>query len=279
MSPGSAYAASSLKPSSVDSLWTLSFFWAFSMDDTKLKRPGAQSCCTVPGSDLEKARDSAPSYFCRKLAKSFDVESSNGVAPGGMAPIASSIVGSTSCSEVELSAKLMPSTGVRLLANCLMVISPTTSPRRFASGPPLLPGLTAASVCTHSPGSGSPTRTAEKSPLVMVASPFKSRGYPMARRVSPGFMLDTSAKVAAGALSPGTLIRARSRMLLRTATLPRNSCPMLGWTETKVSPSTTCRLVITSPSPITNPDPTLPLVLTLTTLGNSLAAATASDDC
>ena len=80
--------------------------------------------------------------------------------------------------------------------------TPTTSPRRFTSGPPELPGLIAASVCTalmYDDSSSSPVVTGRSSALTMpeVTVLLRPSGDPIATTVSPTF-IERDEPIAAG---------------------------------------------------------------------------------
>ena len=79
-----------------------------------------------------------------------------------------------------------PALDLRLLT--IAVFMPITSPRRLRSGPPELPGLMAASVCSMSfvrPGAAGRGRPrAEMTPTVTVW--LRPNGAPMAMTQSPG---------------------------------------------------------------------------------------------
>ena len=84
---------------------------------------------------------------------------------------------------------------------------PTTSPRTFSSGPPELPGLMAASVCSigcsrpATPLPGSVRPSAEITPTVTVCP--RPNGLPMATTQSPCCICDESPKRASCSGSAG----------------------------------------------------------------------------
>ena len=82
-------------------------------------------------------------------------------------------------------AKPDPSTGLPLGVRSIReVLIPTTLPSIVKSGPPLLPGLIAASVWISQPSPAWSIQTAEMTPLVTVALPTPS-GYPIANTLLP----------------------------------------------------------------------------------------------
>ena len=69
----------------------------------------------------------------------------------------------------------------------IAVVMPITSPRRLSSGPPELPGLTAASVCRtrcSRPSTGNGRDVALITPTVTVWD--SANGFPIATAQSPG---------------------------------------------------------------------------------------------
>ena len=89
----------------------------------------------------------------------------------------------------------------------MAVFMPMTSPRTFSSGPPELPGLIAASVCSISfvrPGTGRIGRaSAETTPTVTVW--LRPNGAPMAMTQSPGAIRLESPRVATDSSPIGPL--------------------------------------------------------------------------
>ena len=100
-------------------------------------------------------------------------------------------------------AKPMPEFAARSLM--MDVFIPMTSPRMFSSGPPELPGLIAASVCSISlvrPGTGRSGRaSAEMTPTVTVW--LSPKGAPIAITQSPGAIRLESPNLAAGSFRSG----------------------------------------------------------------------------
>ena len=94
------------------------------------------------------------------------------------------------------------------------VLMPITSPAEETSGPPELPGLRGASVCTTSSiirpvRDCSERPSAETTPAVTVAS--KPSGLPMAMAIWPRLSFELSPSFAAGSeTSASTLSSARS---------------------------------------------------------------------
>ncbi len=117
-------------------------------------------------------------------------------------------------------------------ANGIMaVLSPITLPSRSASGPPLLPGLIAASVwirpsTTKSvPGSGLPR--APIRPIETVGAPGSPRALPIARTIWPTLSLSESASVAKGRFSASTFTSATSVAWSVPITSPTKAHPVL----------------------------------------------------
>jgi len=142
------------------------------------------------------------------------------------------------------------------------VLMPMSTPSMFSSGPPLLPGLMAASVCTRSVNAPSLLRivrpSAETTPVVTVW--LKPKGLPMAMTVSPGMMSPESPSLTAGSFdAPLIWSTAMSKSGSAPLTAAGNSLPSSRCTMTSSPPAITCALVSTrpfSPSTIT-PEPRL----------------------
>ena len=154
-------------------------------------------------------------------------------------------------------AKPMPSARVSTA-----VLIPISTPSIFSSGPPLLPGLMAASVCTRSVNAPSLLRMvrprAETTPVVTVW--LNPKGLPMAMTVSPGMISPESPSFTAGSFAaPLICSTARSKSGSAPFTVAVNSLPSSRCTMTSSPPAITCALVSTrplSPSTIT-PEPRL----------------------
>src|SRR5919199_5989945 len=137
---------------------------------------------------------------------------------------------------------------------------PMTCPWASSSGPPELPGLIGASVCSR-PRSNSPSVdqvrfTALIMPCVTVSS--DPNGVPIAMAVSPtATWLESAswtAEMPAGIFD--TRMRARSSALSVPTTVAVLVAPVLNLTVTLVAPSTTWLLVRIRPLVLmTNPDP------------------------
>src|SRR5215207_1319022 len=103
---------------------------------------------------------------------------------------------------------------------------PTTSPRTFNSGPPELPGLIAASVCSigcsrpRTPPSGRPS--AEITPTVTVW--LKLNGLPMATTQSPGCICAESPNFASCSVATDDL----RRVALRAAAAEQADADVVG---------------------------------------------------
>ena len=112
-------------------------------------------------------------------------------------------------------AKPTPALDARSLM--MAVFMPMTSPRTFSNGPPELPGLIAASVCSISfvrPGTGRSGRaSAETTPTVTVWS--RPNGAPMAMTQSPGAIRPESPKVATGSSRSGRSTSSSSALSVR----------------------------------------------------------------
>ena len=97
-------------------------------------------------------------------------------------------------------------------ADIFAVVMPTTAPDLFTSGPPLLPGLMAASVCTRV--SPPEARTAETMPRVTVPCSMPS-AEPTASTSSPTWTVRAGASRSVGCEAGGcsTCTSARSTSL------------------------------------------------------------------
>ena len=147
-----------------------------------------------------------------------------------------------------------------LLTIC--VLMPMTRPRRSSSGPPELPGLMGASVCTtigieYGP---LPLRIDRPSALTMPLVSVKScpKGLPMASASCPTRRSSTSPRGSGRSSRAPASIFSTARSELGSP--PRNSAsyssPSAKTTLTESEPSTTCQLVRMWPSSSqTKPDP------------------------
>jgi hypothetical protein len=104
-----------------------------------------------------------------------------------------------------------------------IALTPTTRPSRSTKGPPELPGLIAASCCTHlvkspvrprskaiSSTSSPPSTVKTRSVLLTMPSVTerdRAKGEPMAITVSPTTSRSESPKAATGSFSPGAELR------------------------------------------------------------------------
>jgi hypothetical protein len=133
---------------------------------------------------------------------------------------------------------------------------PTTRPAASNSGPPELPGLTAASVwmngTTASPGSERPL--ALTMPCVAVCS--KPNGAPIASTQSPTCTALASPRFTVGRFLASIFSTAMSVAVSLPSTRASNSRRSASLTVTRLASRTTCALVSTSPSLETmNPEP------------------------
>ena len=142
----------------------------------------------------------------------------------------------------------------------IAVLMPITSPAEETSGPPELPGLSAASVCTTSSiirpvRDCSERPSAETTPAVTVAS--KPSGLPIAMAIWPRRNFELSPSVAAGsATSSSTRSSARSVSGSSPSTRACNSRPSSVVSTTLRAPCTTWLLVSARPSgEMITPDP------------------------
>ena len=143
-------------------------------------------------------------------------------------------------------AKAMPCAGLMTA-----VFTPMTCAAVFTSGPPELPGLRAASVCTTSStsrpaGVRSDRPTALTTPDVTVW--LKPSGLPTAIAICPTRMCRASAKPRQGSPVPGIDSTARSVSGSRPTTSARWVSPSAMVTSTKGPPWMTCAFVRTRPS-------------------------------
>ncbi len=123
-----------------------------------------------------------------------------------------------------------------------IVATASTRPDRSSSGPPLLPGLMAASVCTRTTA---PTcRSALTMPRVTVFC--RPSGDPIAMTSCPirASRDDASGKVAWPGRASLVRMAARSRSSLRCMTRPEMASPFDSLIVTYALPSTTCALVM-----------------------------------
>ena len=142
----------------------------------------------------------------------------------------------------------------------MAVLMPTTSPWEETSGPPELPGLSAASVWIRSSTSRpvearSERPSADTTPAVTVDS--KPSGLPMAITSCPRRSRRESPRVAAGNVS-GSLTRTSARSVSGSSptTCAVRLRPSAVVTRTLVAPPTTWLLVRTNPSGATiTPEP------------------------
>src|SRR3954454_13767781 len=159
-------------------------------------------------------------------------------------------------------------------------LMPTTSPSSVSSGPPELPGLIAASVCTRwvkcSPSLVSIVRSsADTIPSVAVGPPVNAKALPIATTGSP--MRSSDDLPNGNAVRPvlSTLMTARSSVRSTPSTLADADVPSEKATSILVASATTWALVAISPSleitnPVPAPWPPLSATLMLTTPGSAL---------
>ena len=165
----------------------------------------------------------------------------------------------------------IPSTGLPSSdSKSLDVLTPTTRPFRSKSGPPLFPGLSAASVWS-SLTPDSEILFADTMPLVIVGEPSRMstspKGYPMAMTSSPTATTSDSPRVTG---SKSSEPRSSRRAMSTTSSKPKTSlwyiCPLGSLTSTVSNPWTTWALVTTSPSSsMMNPEPVPEGVIICTT--------------
>ena len=139
-------------------------------------------------------------------------------------------------------------------------LMPTTSPRMLSSGPPELPGFTAASVWMKGTASrfGSPERFSRPRALTMPAVTvlLKPNGEPIAMTHSPTRSLRVSAILTTGRSLASTLMTATSLRVSAPITLAISSRRSLKRTVISSAFSTTCALVTMKPSAeTTKPEP------------------------
>jgi hypothetical protein len=141
----------------------------------------------------------------------------------------------------------------------IAVFTPTTSPRALTSGPPELPGLIDASVCSAVLALPSPMRTSRFSALTMppVTVPCRPSGEPSASTGSPTRTSENRPNVSGAGLCPaGIASTARSRAGSEPATRAGMRRRSASATVTWPPSSTTCALVSTWPCrSMTNPEP------------------------
>ncbi len=166
------------------------------------------------------------------------------------------------------------------------VLTPITSPAEETSGPPELPGLSAASVCTTSSiirpvRDCSERPSADTTPVVTVAS--KPSGLPIAIAICPRRSFEELPSLAAGSVtSASTRTSARSVSGSSPSTRAVRRRPSSVVSSTVRAPCTTWELVSARPSGDTitpEPEPAgLPLRLTSmrTTLGPTRSTTSAT---
>ena len=135
--------------------------------------------------------------------------------------------------------------GLSELSTILSVLIPTRCPCSFTNGPPLLPGLIAASVWTSSRRLAGSDRNADMRPPVTVTESPKAApsGKPSATTLLPTWRVRTSAKGTAGNSRPSILRIARSILISSAKILAGNSESVAILTVTLRAPSTTWALV------------------------------------
>ncbi len=151
-----------------------------------------------------------------------------------------------------------------------IALTPTTRPSRSTSGPPELPGLIAASCCTHlvnrpvrprskaiSSTSSPPSDVKTRSVLLTMPSVTdrdNAKGEPIAITVSPTTNPSESPKAATGNFSPGSSFEVSMRITARSVsgsspTMVAGSSRLSASVTRNLRPSlTTCWLVSTYPS-------------------------------
>jgi len=135
---------------------------------------------------------------------------------------------------------------------------PTTSPERLMRGPPLFPGLMAASVCKKPSKLTSPAWIllflAEITPTVTVCS--SPKGFPMATTHSPTSKRSESPKFNTGSFFASILMTAKSKVGSVPRTFAGNVRPSERVTVILSAPSTTWLFVKICPSSVTTkPEP------------------------
>src|SRR5581483_2460028 len=170
------------------------------------------------------------------------------------------------------------------------VLTPTTSPAAFTSGPPELPGLMAASVwrtcSSRSPFSAVIERLrADTMPRVTVGPPSRARALPMATTSSPTFSWSESPRTAVGSPPASTLTTARSVdgsfpstragiFRLSANTTSMDCAPATTWLFVTMTPSEPMMKPVPAPSPGTGlrKSPRLSVRVRMdTTAGSTLA--------
>ena len=124
-----------------------------------------------------------------------------------------------------------------------------TWPAALMSGPPLLPGFTAASVWIYGTRWPSPTALVRSTALIIPAVTvlFRPKGLPMAIAHSPGFKSSELPRDATGRFSATTFTTATSVRGSPPSTLPLKLRPSGRVTATWSAPRTTCSLVKINP--------------------------------
>ena len=147
-----------------------------------------------------------------------------------------------------------------------MVATPMTSPRSLMTGPPLLPGLMAASVWMNRTPSTS--RMALTMPRVTVSVNVPS-GEPITMTGCPTLMVVTLPSRAAGWGVAGATVEssARSTLVSTFATRAASVVPSASFTVTMPAPVTTCALVRRLVAEMKKPLPLPRDVLTTATAG------------
>ncbi|OPZ57555.1 MAG: hypothetical protein BWY88_01172 [Synergistetes bacterium ADurb.Bin520] len=140
----------------------------------------------------------------------------------------------------------------------MAVLIPTTLPERSSKGPPLLPGLMAASVWRNPWKFTSFARMlrffAEMTPTVMVCS--RPKGLPMAATHSPTSSLSESPRERTGRSLASIFTTARSKVGSRPTSFAGYSLPEANVTVILSASATTWLLVRMYPSAVTKkPDP------------------------
>jgi hypothetical protein len=144
----------------------------------------------------------------------------------------------------------------------IAVTMPTTSPAAFSSGPPELPGFTAASnwirLLKTLPSAVRKLRFSPETTPALTEGPMPN-GKPTATTISP-YLRSAFGRMVAAARSSGTVSAcstARSFSGCRLMILASDSSPSANTTRMRPAPSTTCRLVrilprltITTPLPL-----------------------------
>ncbi len=184
-------------------------------------------------------------------------------------------------SSITETAKPMLCTGLPLpVSSILDVLTPITSPSLLTSGPPLLPGLIAASVCHTSTPSiflaeeMMPRVTVKLLPIVSAS------GKPSASTSSPTLTPSgLPTLMAPRRRAPSICTKARSAPKSRSNTSPSKRRPPVSQTSTLLALPTTCAFVTISPSASSMKPEPLPLPVTICTTPAWMSAMrSASDD-